>query len=150
MIKLTKQQPSWRKIDRGQVQLKMMFLSHCKACQTNILRKQNGIDNKSSIKRAKSMLEQWKACLVSHRLYKSMVVCSFRIVHYRKVSALRTNQTELKFSKRFFHVVAANHSFSSSNEDSEKFKRLIPRLQRDTHSMLINFGILLYTELLLM
>ena len=96
------------------------------------------------------MLEQWKACLVSHRLYKSMVVCSFRIVHYRKVSALRTNQTELKFSKRFFHVVAANHSFSSSNEDSEKFKRLIPRLQRDTHSMLINFGILLYTELLLM
>ena len=73
------------------------------------------------MKRAKSMLQQWKACLVSHQLYRLMVVCSLRTVHYRKVSALR-NQVARAEVFQAFHVVTANHSFSSTNEDSERFK----------------------------
>ena len=79
MSRLTKYQPS-REKDRpwlGSVK-DDVFKSHCKACQTNILMKHNGTDKlKQHEKSKKNIFQQWKACLVSHQLYRLMVVGSF-------------------------------------------------------------------------
>ena len=154
----TKYQKAWEKDRPWLAPVKTdIYQSYCKVCQTSITTKQNGTDKLKQHERT----SKHKDALQSRSSQSSLVSCNETLKMSKSTLEERLDLNQEVIAAEVYqalHVVATNQSFSSTNSDSKRFKKMFPRCEiaelysqhANKTKYVIVYGIAPYVKKLLM